>query len=179
MLAIRLSQYPNGWSRAGRVLIYTELHPDTGADLWALEDGKPRPLVRTRFDEDFGILSPDGRWFAYESNEATRWEVYVRPWPGLGTRWQVSTAGGYAPMWSPDGRTLFFQADGGALLAVDVAGTAEPFAAARPRVITRDPQSVWYGVAGDGRLLSIRRPAVASTAPIHVVQGWSAELAQP
>jgi serine/threonine-protein kinase len=179
LLQSPLSQYPNAWSRDGRVLIYTELHPDTSADLWALEDGKARPLLRTRFDEDFGILSPDGRWFAYESNEANRWEVYVRPWPALDTRWQVSAAGGYAPMWSPDGRTLFFQADGGALLAVDVAGPAEPFANARPRVVTRDPQAGWYGVARDGRVLSIRRPAVATSGAIHVVQGWSAELARP
>ena len=178
VLESRFSQYPNAWSRDGRVLIYTELHPDTGADLWALEAGTPpRPLVRTRFDEDFGILSPDGRLFAYESNESNRWEVYVRPWPALAPRWQVSTTGGYAPMWSPDGRTLFFQSDGGALLAVDLADTPEPFAAARPRVVARDPQAAWYGVARDGRVLSIRRPGGASTAPIHVVLGWSAELA--
>jgi hypothetical protein len=58
-----------------------------------------------------------------------------------------------------------------------LAGAAEPFATARPRMVTRDPQAGWYGVAPDGRVLSIRRPAVATSGAIHVVQGWSAELA--
>ena len=103
LLASPLSQYPTSWSADGRVLVYTELHPETGADLWALTRGeaRPRPLLRTKFDEDLGMLSPDGRWLAYESNEAKRWEVYVRPWPALSPRWQVSTEGGSAPLWSP------------------------------------------------------------------------------
>ena len=178
LLQSPLSQYPSSWSRDGRVLIFTELHPESGADLWALEAGqeKPRPVVRTRFDEDFGILSPDGRWFAYESNESNRWEVYVRPWPALTPRFQVSTDGGDSPLWSSDGRTLFFQSGGDTLLAVDVAASAEPFAAARPRVIARDRHAGWYGVAPDGRVLAMRQTAGTTDSAIHVVLNWAAEL---
>ncbi|HEY7509025.1 MAG TPA: winged helix-turn-helix domain-containing protein [Vicinamibacteria bacterium] len=180
VLKSALSQYPNSWSRDGRVLLFTELHPDTGADLWAFDAaaGTSRPLLRTRFDEDFGVLSPDGRWLAYESNESNRWEVYVRPWPALTPRWQVSAEGGYAPLWSRDGRTLLFQADEGALLAVPVGAAPEPFAGARPRLLARDPHAAWYGARPDGALLSLRETDGASASVIHVVVGWAAELAR-
>jgi hypothetical protein len=100
------------------------------------------------------MMSPDGRWLAYESNESNRWEVYVRPFPAMGPRSPVSTGGGYAPLWSRDGRTL---------------------KASRPRVAARDAHAAWYGVGLDGRLLAIRQ-AGAPAAPIHVVVGWFAEL---
>jgi eukaryotic-like serine/threonine-protein kinase len=176
LLQSPLSQYPNSWARDGSLLVFTELHPETGADLWALVRGgaRPRPLLRTRFDEDLGALSPDGRWLAYESNESNRWEVYVRPFPAMSPRWAVSTGGGYAPVWSRDGRTLYYQSDGDRLLAVTV-DDSPTFQASRPRVVARDAHAAWYGVAPDGRLLAIRQ-AGAPPEPIHVIAGWSAEL---
>jgi hypothetical protein len=93
----------------------------------------------------------------------------------MGPRWPVSMGGGYAPLWSPDGRTLYYQTDGDTLLGVDVAD-GPAFKASRARVIARDAHAAWYGVAGDGRLLAIRQPGGAWAAPIHVVVGWSAEL---
>jgi serine/threonine-protein kinase len=180
LLASPLNQYPSSWSADGRVLVYTELHPETGADLWALTRGEARgrPLLRSKFDEDRGELSPDGRWLAYESNESNRWEVYVRPWPALSPRWQVSTDGGYAPLWSADGRTIFYDSGDQTLLGVDITAAPE-FQASRPRVVARDPQAAWYGVDSEGRLLAIRQPGGSPPGPIHVVVGWAAELSSP
>jgi serine/threonine-protein kinase len=179
LLASPLNQYPTCWSADGRTLVYTELHPDTGADVWALDAGekRARPLLRTRFDEDVGMLSPDGRWLAHESNESKRWEVYVRPWPALTPRFQVSTDGGESPLWSRDGRTVFYHS-GDTLLAVDI-GASAAFTASRPRVVARDPQAMWYGVAADGRLLAIRQPSGRGPAAIHVIVGWPAALSSP
>ena len=71
------------------------------------QDAKPRPLLRTRFNEYQPRLSPDGRWLAYVSDESGRDEVYVRPFPEVDKgKWQVSTSGGVYPLWSPDGREL-------------------------------------------------------------------------
>ena len=53
------------------------------------------------------MFSPDGRWLAYSSNESGRYEVYVRPFPGPGGKWQIS-AGGTTPIWSPRRRELFY-----------------------------------------------------------------------
>jgi hypothetical protein len=78
-------------------------------------------------------VSPDGRWLAYVSRETGRGEIYVRPFPGAGGRWQVSITGGGAPHWNPNGRELFFR-NGGDVLAVNV--SLEPvFKAGTPKVL--------------------------------------------
>ena len=82
-------------------------------DLWAAPmagDRKPFPVVQTPFDETAGQFSPDGRWVAYQSNESRPVQIYVRPFPGPGGPWQVSTAGGSQPRWRPDGKELFYVA---------------------------------------------------------------------
>lgn len=56
-------------------------------------------------------LSPDGRWMAYASNETGRYEVWLQPFPGTGARYQLTRDGGSHPLWSPDGRTLYFDRD--------------------------------------------------------------------
>ena len=53
--------------------------------------------------------SPNGRWLAYASDEAGNFQVFVRAYPGPGGKWQISTEGGYAPRWSPDGTELFYR----------------------------------------------------------------------
>ena len=56
----------------------------------------------------YPAVSPDGRWIAYKSDESGRFEVYVRPFPGPGGKWQISNAGGKLPIWSRNSRELFF-----------------------------------------------------------------------
>ena len=60
-------------------------------------------------------ISPDGRWMAYTSDESGKSEIYVRPFPDVDKgKWQVSTSGGGSPLWSPDGRELFYLSNGDA-----------------------------------------------------------------
>ncbi len=75
------NQLPTSWSPDGRLLAFTEFHPMTGADVWVVDVAtrERRPLVRTLFDESHARISPDGRWMAYMSNEAGRWDVFIRP----------------------------------------------------------------------------------------------------
>src|ERR1041385_7806419 len=61
----------------------------------------PESFLANQFDNHSPSLSPDGHWVAYASNESGRLEVYVRPFPGPGGRWQVSPAGGSEPLWAP------------------------------------------------------------------------------
>jgi serine/threonine-protein kinase len=79
-------------------------------------DGSRRydSVLVSRYNEGWPALSPDGRWLAYQSDESGRNEVYVRSWPGLGTKVQVSQSGGTEPGWSRDGRELFYRSGGGA-----------------------------------------------------------------
>jgi hypothetical protein len=71
-----------------------------------LEGHQVLPLVQTPFDERNGIVSPDGRWLAYEANDTGTFEIYVRPLPDITRgRWQVSTTGGTQPLWARGGRS--------------------------------------------------------------------------
>jgi hypothetical protein len=63
------------------------------------------------------MFSPDGQWVAYHSNESGRNEVYVRPFPGPGGKWQVSIGGGSYPTWSRTNRELFYSLDGQIMVA--------------------------------------------------------------
>ncbi len=79
------------------------------------------PLIVTRFDEEAIALSPDGRWLAYQSDETGRTEVFVRPFPNTSAfKHQVSNGGGTAPLWSRDGRELFFVSAGANMMAARV-----------------------------------------------------------
>lgn len=115
----RLTDSPNvkigqAWSPDGRWLLYYEVNPTTGRDLWALDmnspDRTPRVVANTPAEEVLAQCSPDGRWVAYQTNESGRFEVAVQPFPDAGGKWQVSTTGGVAPRWRADGKELYFLA---------------------------------------------------------------------
>ena len=103
-------------------LAFWETDPATSQDIWLLPfsgDRKPQVFLKTPFAEYNPRFSPDGRWLAYVSNESSRDEIYVRRFPDAGAKWQISTDGGYAPVWSRDGQELFYRhAD--KTMAVDV-----------------------------------------------------------
>jgi len=93
-------------------------------DLYAVplsDRGDPVPLVATESAETSPSVSPDGRWMVYVSDRTGQSEVYVRPFPRTrATRWQVSLDGGTEPLWSRNGRELFYRtAD--SLIAVHLA----------------------------------------------------------
>jgi hypothetical protein len=173
------NQYPDSWSPDGRTLAYTELTPETGADLWVLplDTREPRPFVRTRFDEETPAFSPDGRFVAYASNETNRWEVYVRPFPAGGPKTQVSTTGGFGPVWSPDGRALYYRDDDGILVAsvrdspAFETGTARRIVADK-RIIGITPSRAAHG------LVAVRGDAKAPAPQVNLVLGWFSELAR-
>jgi len=125
-----------------------------------------RMLLPAAFGESQVTLSPDGRWLAYQSDEADRMEVYVRPFPGPGGRVSVSLLGGTEPAWSRDGRELYYRA-GDSLIAASV--TFEPrFAVTGRRVVfagrfLRSANSREYDPAPDGQHFVMIRGGTASS----------------
>src|SRR4029078_59488 len=93
------AQFLNGITPDGTAVVYNETTPTMGRDLLHIAlDGTHRvtPLLQTKFDERNGIVSPDGRWLAYESNSSGSFEIYVRPFPNVSRgQKQVLTAGGH------------------------------------------------------------------------------------
>ena len=104
---------PTHCSRDGRLLFHSS-NPTTGWDIWVLDttgDHKAFSAVQSRFNETHGVLSPNGRWLAYNSDESGRPEIYVSSFPDTTrSRRQVSTAGGAEPRWRSDGMELYYLA---------------------------------------------------------------------
>ena len=192
----RLSESPNQQNATavspGRLLIFTETAPKTGDDVMQMElDGTHRvtPLVQSPFAERNGIVSPDGRWLAYEANDSGRVEISVRPFPDVNSgHWQVSTAGGTRPLWARSGQELFYVAPTGALMRVGVE-RGPSWAATTPALLVKDGYSTspggffarTYDISPDGqRFLMIKEGGGAgqTAAPpqIIVVQHWVEEL---
>jgi eukaryotic-like serine/threonine-protein kinase len=171
------------WSADGRWLVYSEGAPKTGGDLWALDlhspDPTPRVVANTAAQETQAQLSPDGRWLAYSTNESSRFEVVVQPFPGAGGKWPVSTNGGLAPRWRADGKELYFVAPDATMMAVPVTTSGTSFEAGTPvplfatRIEGGAPaEAPEYAVARDGRFLINRPVAQATVAPITLILNW-------
>ena len=183
-------QLPTGIAPDGTAVVFYEVTPTMGRDLLRLAlDGSRRvtPLLQTKFEERNGIVSPDGRWLAYESDSSGRFEIYVRPFPNAGAgQWQVSTGGGTRPLWAPRGKELFYIAPDGALLRVGVEASGATWNAGMPtkllegRYFTGGGVNRAHDVSPDGqRFLMIKAPGADATAAppsIIVVNHWDEEL---
>jgi len=176
------------WSADGRLLVYNYRRdgnpnvfvapvPSAGAPI-------PRPTLANKFDEQQGSLSPRGRWLAYSSDESGRREVYIRIVSPSGVQghdqWQVSNAGGTAPMWRGDGKELFYNAlvaGRRTLMSVDIKddGSSIQFGTPRPLFvfpIAAPPYKNPYDVTADGRRFLIETPMEETSLPIYVVVNW-------
>jgi predicted Ser/Thr protein kinase len=144
------------FSPDGRYMSYTQMEPGMGTGIWMLPlqgDRTPQPFVRAKFMEGSGRFSPDGRWVAYCSNESGRAEVYVQPWPGPGPKIQISSEGGDDPIWSRDGKELFYR-NGDQMMVVAVS-TQPTFRASKPRLL-------WEGKYSHGMSSSCGMPGTTS-----------------
>jgi serine/threonine-protein kinase len=96
--------------------------------------GKPELFLQSKSILRVPAFSPDGRWIAYAANESGRFEVFVRPFPGPGGKWQISTAGGFNPIWSRTGKELFYTSNNGGIGVASYTVNGDSFAASQPRV---------------------------------------------
>jgi len=146
-VAVRLTnsknwQRPASWHPSARFLAFEEVRqanvdimilPMDGDNVSSWKAGTPKPFLNGPFLEAYPMFSPDGRWLAYSSNETGRAEVYVRPFPGPGGKWQISTGGGAHPTWSRAKHELFYGLDG-ALFVAPYAVEGDSFRAEKPQL---------------------------------------------
>jgi serine/threonine-protein kinase len=182
------TEVPTSVTPDGRTLAYTRRDPKTNLDIMTIAtdgSGEPRPLVQTRAQEGGARFSPDGRHVAYVSDESGRFEVYLMEYPGPGGRWQISRTGGKDPIWSADGRRLYFRA-GDSLMAATI--TTQPvFSSGAPELIVEEAYDgllgtidrANYDVAPDGRILLIRNPGVDSRrSQVRLILNFFQDLAR-
>jgi len=173
-------RFHHSWSPEGILAGYGVSERDD-RDIWHLDltgGGEMEWLVSTVANERSPAFSPDGRWLAYVSDEAGRDEIYVQPYPGMDRKFQVSRRGGRDPVWSHDGRELFFR-NGDIMMAATI--VSSPSFSATPRELFRGQFDTEPGLSGshsydvspDGqRFLMIQSDPVAE---IRVVLNWSPE----
>lgn len=202
-------QSPDGTGTAERLTsgtlpeFPTTITPDGAAAIYFILSGAPsisrvtlvsphksEPLIQTTFNQSNADLSPDGRWIAYQATDSGTSEVYVRPYPDVnGRRTQVSQAGGTRPVWSRNGKELFYLDLNGRFMSVPIA-TTPAFSAGN---VTRVFDTTYYpgssvtgadlrafdvGLDGQRFLMLKEQPQSSSERPgsIVVVLNWIEEL---
>jgi serine/threonine protein kinase len=182
--------FPNSWSGDGKTLLVTEGYAGTAINIGAQSiegDKKYKSLLKEAYAETQPHISRDGRWMAYASNESGQSQIYVRPYPELNKgRWQVSPNGGESPLWSPNGRELFYRHDD-AVMVVPIK-TEPVFSHEAAKILFRGTfESSWpfdaWDIHPDGKqFLMIKPPATPSAATgaprINIVLNWLEELKQ-
>ena len=141
-------------------------------------DTASRPVAASEFVEAQPRFSPDGKWIAYVTDASGRSEVEVRPFPGPGGRVQVSAGGGSEPVWSRDGRRIFYR-DGRHMVAASVSTVGGFSVTGRTNLFPDEymfapAPHAFYDVSADGnRFLMIRNTAIPR---LVVTYGWASEL---
>ena len=165
----------------GHFLLYRVLSPKTGRDIWYKRidgDTTRHPFEVTNFDELMPRFSPDGKWVAYVSNEASTADVFVRPFPGPGGRVQVSSGGGTEPVWAPDGKHLYYKSKAD-MMAATVSGGATFSVGAREKLFSGDfiagTIHANYDVSPDGKRFMMVMP-IGQSSDVTVVLNWRADV---
>jgi Tol biopolymer transport system component len=116
LLKDEFAKFPTSWSHDGQNILYTAWSR-VNSEIWMVSlsaNAKATPLIQSSaFSCDFGQFSPDQHYIAYVANEAGHPEVYVQTFPLSGGHWQISSGGGWAPLWRSDGKELCRQLMGG------------------------------------------------------------------
>ena len=166
------SQYPSAFAPDGKHLAFYQGGPQ-GFDLWIvsveregekLKAGKPELFQRTNFGGRGASFSLDGRWLAYSSNESGSSQVYVRAFPDKGGHWQVSSNGGTTPIFSRNGKELFFfDPTDDRIMVASYSVKGDSFVAEKPRVWSKQSVALTmsgalgaqYDVAPDGKRIAV------------------------
>lgn len=172
---LRSRNLQNPWSFTpdGKRLAFVENNPATLADIWTtpiesdrngLRAGTPEVFLHTPINERAPTFSPDGRWLAYFTVESGRSEVYVRAFPDKGSKVQISNDEGSSPVWSRNGREVFFRSRNNQIMVVPYTVKGDLFVAEKPRLwsgrkLALTPTARGFDVAPDGKHIVATLPA--------------------
>lgn len=169
------AQIPTSFTPDGKMMAMQQ-----SGDLWILpfdNNRMPQPFLQSPANEFNSTFSPDGRWMAYVSDESGKNEVYVAPFPRRDGKWQISTGGGFGPLWSRNGKELFY-VNGSSLMAVKVSSQST-FDYSVPKKLCDIPASIQiFDISADARqFVVLSAKTLQFTMPqVDVVLEWFQEL---
>jgi eukaryotic-like serine/threonine-protein kinase len=180
----------NDWTPDGKFLVLTERPKRTGEQrvslLSAASSGDAEPLLEVKgANIDSGMISPNGRWIAYRSDESGRNEIYISSFPKPTGKLQVSSAGGVTPRWRHDGKEFYYMAPDKMLMAVELKENGSSLQVASVRPLFEMLQTIYltgagvnqYDVTRDGnRFVVVAGTTTGVPEPLHLVTNWDAEL---
>ena len=173
---------PFDWSRDGKYVLYSRGIPGA-QDIWALPlegDRKPFQVIPATPGtfRTFPMLSPDGRWLTYCSNESGSPQIYVAAFQGGHGKWQVSANGGYFPTWSHDGKELLYSFSGNSIFAVPVKEVEEAvqFGTSQTLVSGWSAPEPWFHVSADGKKILLYRVSQDVSDSVTVVTNFTSAL---
>ena len=167
------ARIPHAWSPDGRLLAFTENHPESRRDIWLMPaGGRSFPLVVSPFEDNHPTFSPDGQWLAYVSNESGGDEIYARRIEGNSAPIQISRAGGSVPRWAANGDLFYWSA--GKMFVLPVRPTLNTLAIGRPKELFAVSALPFYDVTADGQHLVMLQPAgEAYPRELVLVDNWA------
>jgi Tol biopolymer transport system component len=186
LFATQADSLPADVSANGKWLLYQELLNDTpqysALKAFPLAGGaKPVVLLeRIDYSSNAGLMPVSNEWLVYQSSESGRPEIYLTRFPKAGTKYQVSLAGGIQPVWSKDGKRLYYLDAGLKLTVVDIRMDAESVQISTPKTlfqtsVTQSTSGTGYDVTRDGRFLLLSW-VIETPSPLTLVMNWDAEL---
>jgi serine/threonine protein kinase/Tol biopolymer transport system component len=173
------------WSRDGRFILLRFTRSKTSLDLMAMDSmdhNRMVPVAQSAANEREGQFSPDGKWVAYQSNEAGRNDIYVQRFPERTDKQLISTEGGSQVRWRGDGNELFYLAPDARLIAAQIthdangriaAGTSQPLFQTHIGPVVPAGFHQQYAVSADGQTFYMNNVIDETTStPITVLQNW-------
>lgn len=165
-----------------KYLAYVAIGPQGKLDLYTIPltgDRTPHPFLHSTGNQSAPAFSPDGKWLAYESDQSGKRGVYVTPFPAGGAQYQVSVNVGERPLWSRDGKEIFYR-EYLTLMAVDVKEKQRAIELSAPKrlfeVASRNLSGHWFDVSSDGRFLMNGSRPETQTQNFGLVINWPAGL---
>lgn len=186
LLADKRRKIVTDWTPDGKYVIYNVVNSKTLWDIeaYSIPEHKTIPLVTSAAADMEGRVSADEKWLTYVTAQGGHPEVFMKRFPPTDEQWQVSGGGGTMPVWSRDGKQLFYIGLDGKMMAAAVHISGNQFVADTPRALfmtgirmLQGITRVQYDVAPDGRFL-INTPTVGAQNPIIItlVQNWTEKL---
>jgi Tol biopolymer transport system component len=191
--SIESSLQPTDWTRDGKWLIcHRGSFVAAGeGDIVAVpaDGGEPIELVAAPGEQNYGRVSPDGRWLAYTGTESGQRQVYVIPFepgwereraenlptPANDARWRVSLSGGQMPQWGNLGATLYFVSSSNSVIAIDWREERGAFVhdSGRPLFDYPFDDSMEFAVFPNEQLFAVNAEvAETASASVHLVLNW-------